>query len=748
MKYNRQQIQKNKSFFLSLICFSVFLLPIIGQTESPQSVERYALYVASNEGGNDRATLRYAGTDAQRLSETMIEIGGIKKQNSMLLVDSTKAEIDGAFENMSSIIASNKAKAKRTEFIFYYSGHSDENALLLGNETYDYSSLKASISDIPSDVHVVMLDSCFSGNFIRAKGGSRQKSFLVDDSSVVQGHAYLSSSSESESSQESDSIGASYFTHSLITGLRGAADTSGDNKVSLNELYYYAFNDTLAKTEQSTIGPQHPSFNITLVGSGDLVLTDISEADSILVLPADVEGRYLVRTLEGKLASEINKVAGTKLALALPVGFYSVTVIGATSTSQATIKLDKGASYTLEAKGLRQIPLIAGTARGPSTNENDIDSSKQRRYPYEENSWDEVSDDEYIINQARKNAEKYDSIKKNTFESDTFFKPFVFSLFPGLSFPANSKNVMIAISPFMASQERIRGVQANSFMGIITTGLEGAQLSGFMGINSGFSTGAQCSGFGSITSGDFRGIQCAGFMNIATKRFQGVQTAGFMNISSGEINGSQISGFLNIAKKVSGLQLGFINIADENDGVSLGLLNFIKNGIMSTSLYFENDQMFIQYQGGTNAFFTTFLVGTADSFNFDYGILGAGIGSRVGKGFICFDFELLYKQIITTETFASKQGLLLNSENEVVINEAVLKEMGDLLESTGYPSARITANMRFSKHFGIFCSFNADLMIDGWNNEAFNCWNRNTQKWNVENQGFGVDYYWTFGLKF
>ena len=347
-----------------LLLFTICSGSIFAAEQAGASIERYALYVASNRGGNGRETLKYAGTDAENLARTMIEIGGVRKQNSFILVDSTREEIEGAFDNITSIIERNKYKAKRVEFLFYYSGHSDEEALLLGEEKYGYSDLKADISNVPSDVHVVMLDSCFSGNFIRAKGGSRQKSFLVDDASVVQGHAYLSSSSESESSQESDLIGASYFTHSLITGLRGAADTSGDNRVSLNELYYYAFNDTLANTETSVIGPQHPSFNITLVGSGDLVLTDLSDAEAMIILPSDAEGRYLVRTLDGRLASEVNKVRGSQLSIALPPGYYTVTVVTATSTGQTNVRLTAGNSFMLASDGIKQIPLTAGVARG------------------------------------------------------------------------------------------------------------------------------------------------------------------------------------------------------------------------------------------------------------------------------------------------------------------------------------------------------------------------------------------------
>ena len=52
-------------------------------------VERYALYIASNNGGPGRETLRYAETDARTLSRTMAEIGGIKPENSIILASPT-----------------------------------------------------------------------------------------------------------------------------------------------------------------------------------------------------------------------------------------------------------------------------------------------------------------------------------------------------------------------------------------------------------------------------------------------------------------------------------------------------------------------------------------------------------------------------------------------------------------------------------------------------------------------------------
>ena len=377
-----QKIKLLLCLFLVLIISSIVFA---SENNESLSVERYALYVAANNGGAERDILKYAASDAKKLMEAMQEIGGINQDNSVILVEPKITDVENALQSFATTINQKKSNARRTEFIFYYSGHSDENALLLGEESYGYSQLKADINSVPSDIHVVMLDSCFSGNFIRAKGGSRQKSFLVDDSSVVSGHAYLSSSSESEASQESDLIQSSYFTHALITGLRGAADSSGDNKVSLNELYYYAFNETLSQTEQSTIGTQHPSFDITLVGSGDLILSDISTAESILALDSDLLGTVYIRNEKtGQLISEVKKSSANVIPLALEAGTYNITLIQSEQTLGASVKLKAGKSVYLSAKKFKKIDTKDGRARGGKKIPAMIIETPEEEKPYKD----------------------------------------------------------------------------------------------------------------------------------------------------------------------------------------------------------------------------------------------------------------------------------------------------------------------------------------------------------------------------
>ena len=77
--------------------------------------------------------------------------------------------------------------------------------------------------------------------------------------------------------------------------------------MTLNEAYTYAFNETLASTEKTQYGPQHPAYDISLSGSGDLVLTDLRSASALLTVGDDVAGRLYIRDSQGNLAVELNK---------------------------------------------------------------------------------------------------------------------------------------------------------------------------------------------------------------------------------------------------------------------------------------------------------------------------------------------------------------------------------------------------------------------------------------------------------
>ncbi len=711
---------KKTLLIVGLLCafFNVY-----AEQQNNLPVERFALYVGCNNGGKTREQLMYAGSDASKFQKTMTELGGIPQSHSKLLINPEQAEILDAFKSFADIINKKKSTSRRTEFIFYYSGHSDENALLLGQTSYDYSSLKREISDVPSDVHVVILDSCFSGNFIRAKGGKRKQAFLTDDSTVVQGHAYLSSSSASESSQESDEIQSSFFTNAMLTGLRGAADTSGDNKVSLNELYYYAFNDTISKTQNSSIGPQHPSYNITLVGSGDLVLTDISQAESTIHIAKDLQGKYIFRNSRGILVSEINKIRGNEVSVALESGSYTVTLITDTVTKEGSFSLNRNENLDISIVPLKTVNRSRNVLRGPAEN------------PDGENSYD-GEDEKLTFDSGYEN-----SIGKNAFKFGVD-KNWIFTPYN----PEYSTNCDITF--FRAEDKKIEGVQASvgfckslgdvdgmqiSCGANVADNVFGAQINAVYNkannvngtqVASIFNTaddiiGAQVSGCSQIAK-NVMGTQCSGLTNGISESIYGFQISGLCNYAK-DFTGFQISGVLNLAEsgkgtqwapvnvagKMTGFQFGVVNFAREMEGgCAFGLLNIICNGVHDISFYRDTNSVnWMKYQGGTKHFYTSIYGGSylddeSDSdFNMGYTFAGLGIGTRISAWKFDLDLEV------------SEKGIAVHHKNDIM-------KFKDETEAT-VPSANLTLSFHPVNHIALLGGACFDLEVDDFNNEAF-----------------------------
>ena len=291
-------------------------------------VQRYTLVVGANFGGADRAELQYAISDAERFSRVMVDLGGVAPGNDIVLRQPKLRDLTEALDRLSERIVQAQraagAAGGRTEVIVYYSGHADEKGLLLGEDRYSYRTLRDRLDQIPADVRIAVLDACASGAFTRIKGGRARPAFIVDESSDMRGHAFLTSSAATEVAQESDRIRASYFTHYLLSAFRGAADISGDGKLTLNEAYQFAFTETLGRTVNTRGGAQHPSYDINLSGTGDVVMTDVRQTTATVVLGAELEGRFFVRDAKQDLVVELYKPHGRRVELGVEPGKYEI----------------------------------------------------------------------------------------------------------------------------------------------------------------------------------------------------------------------------------------------------------------------------------------------------------------------------------------------------------------------------------------------------------------------------------------
>src|SRR5262245_37658714 len=352
-----------------LSCSLAWLTADPARADAP--LQRYALIVGANFGGADRPLLKYGVADAERFARVMVELGGVSPEHSTLVNQPKLRDLldglDQLTKRVTDAVRVPGANAARIEVVVYYSGHADEKGLLLGEDRYSYESLRERLDQIHSDVRSAVLDACASGAFTRIKGGRARPPFLVDESTSMRGHAFLTSSAATEVAQESDRIRASYFTHYLVSGLRGAADLSGDGRITLNEAYQFAFSETLGRTVDTKGGVQHPSYDINMSGTGDVVMTDVRQLSATLVLAGDMDGRFFVRNAAQELIVEVYKPYGRTVSLGVEPGTYEVRVEREKTALVAKVTIADGAQLLIDR------PQFGPTTLEPTRSRGNVD---------------------------------------------------------------------------------------------------------------------------------------------------------------------------------------------------------------------------------------------------------------------------------------------------------------------------------------------------------------------------------------
>lgn len=289
----------------------------------------YGILVGTNAGGGGQKDLRYAEDDARKMAEVLRDLGRYGNADLKVLVKPDVAAVLAAIDGIAPKLQAHAAKGEQAIVVFYYSGHAKANAFNLGSEELAITLLRERLAKLPATLTLVVLDACQSGQFARTKGAEPAADFSFNSVSrlTTRGLAVIASSSAQELSQESDELRGSYFTHHLITALRGAADADGDGRVSLDEAYRYAYRHTLTSTAQTQIGSQHVTFETDLGGQGDVPVTYPAAAKSQLELGADLEGRVLVQhKASGNVVAEVQKAKGAPLRLAFASGAYDAIV--------------------------------------------------------------------------------------------------------------------------------------------------------------------------------------------------------------------------------------------------------------------------------------------------------------------------------------------------------------------------------------------------------------------------------------
>lgn len=246
-----------------------------------QTCDRWAVIVGISRYKHHRLNLKYADRDAEELYNVLVTPngGGFKQEHICKLTneDATTGNITRALRSFL------KKPAREDLVVIYFACHGTPdfdrpgNVYLLSHDSDpdDIAGTALPMREIDlslkENLHaekvVVLVDACHSA----AIGGGIGRRNAIDDSTLLNrylqeisrakgGLALLTSAEANEVSFEDSRWGGGHgvFTHYLLKGMRGAADTDGNGIITTGELFEYVRDNVKRATDYK----QHP-----LIGS-------------------------------------------------------------------------------------------------------------------------------------------------------------------------------------------------------------------------------------------------------------------------------------------------------------------------------------------------------------------------------------------------------------------------------------------------------------------------------------------------
>jgi uncharacterized caspase-like protein len=203
-----------------------------------------------------RATrLRYTVNDVKKLAQTLCERGGIPEENILQIVDTApNARFQPLRTSLLAEVPRRLGQVGESDQVFvYFSGHGfrdDQGQLYLAPIDCDPTNpestcvsirwLREQIAGCPAVFKLLVIDACHAGSEKGPEdtpqvGAKDLGEFFRDLSGVVT----LASSTSNEKSQIWEQKQQSLFSYWLNQGLKGHADTDGDSRITIDELYSF-----------------------------------------------------------------------------------------------------------------------------------------------------------------------------------------------------------------------------------------------------------------------------------------------------------------------------------------------------------------------------------------------------------------------------------------------------------------------------------------------------------------------------
>jgi hypothetical protein len=334
------------------------------------AVTRYALVIGDDTGDRDEQPLRYAEHDADRFAATLVDLGGFQPGDVVVLrgtdADAARAALIALNDRIRT--AQTATGNGDTMLVVYYSGHADAEALHLGASNFPLNQLEQLVRGSPAAFRLLVVDACRSGALTRVKGGHPAAAFPIalGDTLAADGVVFWTASAASEEAQESDAVKGSLFSHFLVSGLAGPADSDGDGTVTTAEAYEYARAATLRASSRTLAGTQHPTFRDELAGRDAIVLTrpgTVGPRRAQLRVPDNRDVLVLAGSADGAVIAEVGLHDATR-KLNVRAGSYFIRERGDRSLLEGTVAVAAGDDHLIDDRELASVDYVRVAAKG------------------------------------------------------------------------------------------------------------------------------------------------------------------------------------------------------------------------------------------------------------------------------------------------------------------------------------------------------------------------------------------------
>lgn len=338
------------SLFWLLFCI---VCPHWASANPPSTEKRMALIVGNQTGWKGEPHLDYVlSGDVRPLAQKFRELGFEVKQ----LENANAQTIRQTLSQLTTLF--NQDPAYKT-FVFYYSGHADDTYFHLGRRTkqpLSYAEFASQFKALRPERKIAIFDSCYSGEIIRRFGSlSRYKKLLkkgktkgirarrkIDLHKLIipkQGHeqGIRIIASSLDVSWELKQYKASVFTHHMLQGIKGPADTNHDGRITIDELFDYTSQRVLHETGQ------RPQQLLLLKRSAPYAIAPVYRSQ--LTVDSDVAGKIKVAVANFMWSKQKQK--GRALKLAVVDGRGTVFLEHKGQCYQQKLKFPKGGEARL-----------------------------------------------------------------------------------------------------------------------------------------------------------------------------------------------------------------------------------------------------------------------------------------------------------------------------------------------------------------------------------------------------------------